>query len=448
MSFNKILIANRGEIAVRIIRACHEMGIAAVAVYSEADRAALHVRLADEAIAIGPAPASESYLNIERVVGAARDSGAQAVHPGYGFLSENAAFAQAVQDAGIVFIGPPPAAIAAMGDKAEARARMQSRKVPIVPGYQDADDDAALARAAERIGYPVLIKAAAGGGGKAMRIVNAPEELPELAAAAHREATNAFGDSRLFIEKYISNGRHIEFQVLADAHGNTLHLFERECSIQRRHQKIIEETPSPLLDDALRGRMGAAAVEAARAVGYTNGGTVEFIVDPVTRDFYFLEMNTRLQVEHPITEMLTGLDLVHWQIRIAEGERLPLAQNDLTRRGHALECRVYAEDPANQFLPSTGCLLNVVEPRGPGLRVDSGVMTGDEVTVHYDPMLAKVIVHAETRVDAIQRMQAALNEYALLGVTTNIAFLRAVLAHPEFHAGRATTTFIEHYMGD
>ncbi|MGE5263695.1 MAG: acetyl/propionyl/methylcrotonyl-CoA carboxylase subunit alpha [Acidobacteriota bacterium] len=444
----KILIANRGEIAVRIIRACREMGIRTVAVYSEADRQALHVRLAGEALPIGPAPASESYLSIPRIVEAARQSGAQAIHPGYGFLSENAKFAQTVQDAGFIFIGPSSEAIRAMGDKAEARARMQARGVPVVPGYQEADDNASLARAADRLGYPVLVKAAAGGGGKAMRVVESAVELPESLAGARREAQNSFGDARLFLEKYIADGRHIEFQVLADSRGHTVHLFERECSIQRRHQKIIEETPSPFLNEEMRSRMGAAAVEAARAVGYANAGTVEFIVDPTSRAFYFLEMNTRLQVEHPITELTTGLDLVQWQIRIASGESLPFAQKDLSQRGHSIECRVYAEDPSNQFLPSTGCLLKVVEPRGPGIRVDSGVATGDEVTVYYDPMLAKVIVAAENRQSAIKKMQAALREHVVLGVTTNLDFLQAVLAHPEFQAGRATTTFIERHLQD
>jgi acetyl-CoA carboxylase biotin carboxylase subunit len=442
----KILVANRGEIAVRIIRACREMGIRSVAVYSEVDRQALHVRLADEALPIGPASAPESYLSIPRVMQAARQSGAQAIHPGYGFLSENAEFAQAVRDAGLIFIGPGPEAIRAMGDKAEARARMQARGVPVVPGYQEADDDASLVPAAARLGYPVLVKAAAGGGGKAMRVVESAADLPELLSGARREAQNAFGDARLFLEKYIASGRHIEFQVLADGSGHTLHLFERECSIQRRHQKIIEETPSPLLNEEMRARIGAAAVEAARAVGYENAGTVEFIVDPSSRAFYFLEMNTRLQVEHPITEMTTGLDLVQWQVRIASGEPLPFTQKDLSPRGHSIECRVYAEDPANQFLPSTGCLLQVVEPRGPGIRVDSGVTTGDEVTVYYDPMLAKVIVAAEDRERAIQKMQAALREHVVLGVTTNLDFLKSVLAHPEFVAGDATTTFIERRM--
>ncbi len=446
--FDKVLIANRGEIAVRIIRACQEMGVRTVAVYSEADRSALHVRLADEARLLGLAPARESYLAMDKVVQAALATHAQAIHPGYGFLSENAGFARRVRDAGLVFIGPSPEAIRAMGDKAEARKLMQARGVPTVPGYQDLDEDAALQRAAGEIGYPVLVKAAAGGGGKAMRVVNAPEELIDALGAARREALHAFGDDRLILERYIRSARHVEFQVLADSHGHTLHLFERECSVQRRHQKIIEETPSPLLDPSLRARMGAAAVEAARAVGYENAGTVEFIVDPETREFYFLEMNTRLQVEHPITEMTTGRDLVHWQLRIAAGEPLGFTQADLDQRGHAIECRVYAEDPANGFLPSTGCLLTVVEPRRPGLRVDSGITTGDEVTVHYDPLLAKVIVLAGNRADAIRRMQVALDDYVLLGVCTNLDFLQAVLAHPVFHAGQVTTTFIESHMQD
>ncbi len=403
----------------------------------------MHVRLADEAYYIGSSQPSDSYLSIENVLRAAVQSGAQAIHPGYGFLSENADFAAAVRDAGMVFIGPPAQAIRAMGDKAAARKLMQQRGVPIVPGYQDSDEDAALARAADRIGYPILVKAAAGGGGKAMRVVSSPAELGEALGAARREAQNAFGDQRLILEKYISQARHIEFQILADTHGNAVHLFERECSVQRRHQKIIEETPSPLLDPQLRAEMGAAAVAAARAVDYENAGTVEFIVDPGTRDFYFLEMNTRLQVEHPITEVTTGVDLVQLQIRIAAGEPIPFAQQDLTQRGHAIECRVYAEDPANHFLPATGCLLKVVEPQRPGLRVDSGFGTGDQVTVYYDPLISKVIAYGETRAIALRRMQVALREYALLGVQTNIEFLVSVLEHPEFQAGRVTTTFVE-----
>ncbi len=443
-AIKKILVANRGEIAVRIMRACREMGIKTVAVYSEADRQTMHVRQADEAVLLGAAPATESYLAIDRIIAAARRSGADAIHPGYGFLSENADFAQAVVDAGLIFIGPRPVSIRAMGDKEQARARMQARRVPVVPGFQDSNEDAALMHAADRLGYPVLIKAAAGGGGKAMRVVSASREMSELLQAARREALNAFGDDRIFLEKYIPSARHVEFQVLADQYGSVVHLFERECSVQRRHQKIIEETPSPLLNHALREKMGQAAVEAAKAVEYENAGTVEFIVDPATRSFYFLEMNTRLQVEHPITELTTGIDLVRWQIRVATGERLSFAQPDLSARGHAIECRVYAEDPANQFLPSSGCLLKVVEPQGPGIRVDSGVESGDEVTVYYDPMLAKVIVYAETRPEAIRKMQLALANYALLGVTTNIDLLRAILSHPQMQAGVATTTFVEH----
>jgi len=446
--FTKILIANRGEIAVRIIRACRELGIASVAVYSEADRRALHVRLADEAVPVGPAPARESYLNAERIIQAALQTGAQAVHPGYGFLSENAAFARAVTAAGLVFIGPPADAIDAMGDKGRARARMQQSGVPVVPGYQGADDPESLEREAGRIGWPLLVKAAAGGGGKGMRVVTAPGELAEAVAAARREALHAFGDPRLILERYIPRARHIEFQVLADAHGNTLHMFERECSVQRRHQKIIEETPSPFLDAALRAEMGAAAVAAARAVGYQNAGTIEFIVDPERRSFYFLEMNTRLQVEHPITELVSGLDLVQWQIRIAAGERLPFQQADLRQTGHAVECRLYAEDPANNFLPATGPLLRFVEPRGPGVRVDSGVTSGDEITIHYDPMIAKLVTWAEDRPAALRRMQSALRETILLGLTNNNQFLQDVLADPEFSAGQIYTTWVEETFGD
>ncbi len=443
MNLHTLLIANRGEIARRIIRAAREMGLRTVAVYSEADADAPHVLEADRAVLIGPPPPQASYLRVEAILDAARQTGADAIHPGYGFLAENAAFAQAVADAGLVFVGPPPQAIALMGDKAAARARMQAAGVPVVPGYQGADDDQALAQAAARIGFPVLLKAAAGGGGKGMRVVAQPEDLAEAAAAARREAQHAFGDARLILEKYIPQARHVEFQILADAHGQVLHLYERECSVQRRHQKIIEETPSPLLDDALRRRMAQAAVAAARAVGYVNAGTVEFIVDPEPRAFYFLEMNTRLQVEHPITEMVLGLDLVQWQLRVAAGQALPWRQGDLRPRGHALEVRVYAEDPTNGFLPSTGRLVHVVEPQGPGVRVDSGVRPGLEVTPHYDPLLAKIIVHAEDRPGAIARMQAALERTAYHGVVTNVAFLLQVLRHPDFRAGRYHTRWVD-----
>ncbi|MBI3158304.1 MAG: acetyl-CoA carboxylase biotin carboxylase subunit [Chloroflexi bacterium] len=446
--FARLLIANRGEIAVRLIRACRELGISPIAVYSEADADAPHVRLADAAVLLGPPPAAQSYLDMGKVIAAARQSGAGAVHPGYGFLSENAEFARRVEDAGLVFIGPPADAIARMGDKAAARALMEQNGVPVVPGAQALPDDSALAKAARAIGYPVLVKAAAGGGGKGMRVVHKPGDLAESAAAARREALHAFGDDRLILEKYLAHSRHIEFQILADRHGNTLHLFERECSIQRRHQKVIEETPSPLLDDALRRAMGAAAVAAARAVDYTNAGTVEFIVDPDTRAFYFLEMNTRLQVEHPITEAVTGLDLARWQIRIAAGEPLPFTQDNLHQRGHAIECRLYAEDPASGFLPAAGRLLHFQPPSGPGVRVDSGVQTGSEVGVHYDPLLAKLIVHAEDRPAALQRMQTALAETIALGLATNREFLQDVLAHPVFIAGQAATRFIEDHLPD
>jgi 3-methylcrotonyl-CoA carboxylase alpha subunit len=444
-----VLIANRGEIAVRLIRACREAGVRAVAVYSEADANALHVRLADEAVLIGPAAPSESYLRVDRIIAAAKSTGADAVHPGYGFLSENADFAEAVRAAGLIFVGPPADAMRAMGSKTHARALMQAAGVPVVPGSAGTDDDD-LAAAAERLGYPVLIKASGGGGGRGMRVVADAADLPAAIASARQEAANAFGDATVFLEKYLANGRHIEFQVFGDDHGQVVHLFERECSVQRRHQKLIEESPSPLLvqHPDLRERMGQAAVAAARAVGYTNAGTVEFIVDPDTLDFYFLEMNTRLQVEHPVTELLTGLDLVQLQLRVAAGEPLPFTQASVTARGHALECRVYAEDPANHFYPSIGRLLTVVEPRGPGLRVDNGVETGDDVSQHYDALLAKVIAHAATRPEAIARLDAALARYVLLGLTTNTAFLRAVLAHPQFQAGAATTQFIaQHFAG-
>ena len=441
--FTKILIANRGEIAVRIIRACREMGIATVAVYSEVDQQALHVRLADEAVFIGPAPATESYLSTENIIQAAKKGGAQAIHPGYGFLSENAAFSQAVRDAGLTFIGPPTQAIQAMGDKAKARTRMQSANVPVVPGYQGDDALENLRHEANRIGFPVLVKAAAGGGGKGMRVLWSQDELDEAVAAARREALHAFGDEHLILECYVPRARHVEFQILADQHGKTLHLFERECSVQRRHQKIIEETPSPLLNEELRTQMGATAVAAAQAVGYQNAGTIEFIVDPDRKEFYFLEMNTRLQVEHPITEMVTGLDIVQWQIRIAAGEPLPMTQDELHQRGHAIECRLYAEDPSNNFLPATGPLLRFHEPKGPGVRVDSGYSSGDEISIHYDPLIAKVITYAENRTAAIRKMQSTLKETVLLGLTTNWQFLQEVLADPEFGDGQVYTTWVE-----
>jgi len=441
--FHKLLIANRGEIAVRLIHACRELGISAVVVYSEADAHALHVRLADEAVLIGPPAPQESYLRGDKIIEAALHTGAEAIHPGYGFLSESPDFARAVNDTGLIFIGPPEAAIRQMGVKTEARALMESAGVPIVPGFQsDTASDSDFRREADRIGYPVMVKAAGGGGGKGIRIVRAAGDLIDALGAARREADHAFGDSRVFLEKYIERGRHIEVQILADQHGHTVHLFERECSIQRRHQKIVEETPSTLLTPEVRARMGEAAVKAAQAVGYVNAGTVEFIAD-AQANFYFMEMNTRLQVEHPITELVTGRDLAQLQIRIAAGEPLPFSQADLTQRGHAIECRVYAEDPANGFLPATGTILKSIEPAGPGVRVDAGVESGDEVTVHYDPMIAKVVVYAEDRAAAIRRMDQALGQYVILGVTTNLPFLRDVIHHPVFAAGEATTHFID-----
>ena len=444
--FNKILVANRGEIAIRVMRACRELGIRTVAVYSEADKNGLHLQYADEAVHIGAALPKESYLNSDVLVRAALDSKADAIHPGYGFLSESTSFAAAVDSAGLIFIGPSAESIRAMGDKAESKVRMKEAGVPTVPGVEGIEPDSDFELAAQEIGYPVLVKASAGGGGKGMRVVWQADHLLEEVQAARREALHAFGDERLLLEKYIPNAHHIEFQVFGDQHGNLVHLFERECSVQRRHQKIIEETPSPLLTPELREQMGQAAVAAARAVGYHNAGTVEFIVDPDTLNFYFLEMNTRLQVEHPVTELVTGIDLVHWQIRVAGGERFPFKQSHFVQRGHAIECRVYAEDPSSGFLPSTGKLLQFIEPHGPGIRVDSGFTVGNEVTHFYDPLLAKLIVYAEDRPSAIQRMQAALKEFIVHGVVTNIDFLQEVLSHPDFATGKVTTRWVEKNM--
>jgi 3-methylcrotonyl-CoA carboxylase alpha subunit len=445
--FNKILIANRGEIAVRLIRACQELGIRTVAVYSEADRQALHVRLADEAYLIGPAPAAESYLRPEKIIAAARESGAQAIHPGYGFLSERAHFAQACADAGIVFIGPPVEAIERMGSKIESKRLAIAHDVPVVPGYDGAQQEIATLQAeAERIGYPLLIKASAGGGGKGMRSVHAAAEFVAALEGAKREAKAAFGDDAVLLEKLILRPRHVEIQVLADAHGNTVYLGERECSIQRRHQKIIEESPSVALTPELRARMGAAAVRVAEAVGYRNAGTVEFMLDE-DGQFYFLEMNTRLQVEHPVTELVTGLDLVHLQLAVAAGEPLPFSQSDVSLRGHAIEARIYAEDPVT-MLPSIGTVALFVPPDGPGVRNDAGLASGDEVGVNYDPMLAKLIVSAPTRAAAIQRLQRALDEYVVLGITSNIPLLQAIAAHPAFAEGATTTDFLQtHAVG-
>ncbi|HMS00173.1 MAG: acetyl-CoA carboxylase biotin carboxylase subunit [Anaerolineales bacterium] len=441
--FKKILITNRGEIAIRVMRACKELGIQTVAVYSDADKNSQHTQLADEAIHIGAPAAKNSYLNADVVIQAALASQADAIHPGYGFLSENASFALAVASANLTFIGPSADSIRAMGDKAESKIAMKRAGVPTVPGAEGLESESDFKKAAKEIGYPVLVKAAAGGGGKGMRVVNQADELHEAIESARREALNAFGDDRLLVEKYIPNAHHIEFQVFGDQHGHIVHLFERECSTQRRYQKIIEETPSPLLTPELRAKMGEAAVNAARAVNYYNAGTVEFIFDPALSSFFFLEMNTRLQVEHPVTELTTGLDLVQWQIRVAAGERFPYSQEQLTQRGHAIECRVYAEDPANGFLPSTGKLLQYIESRGPGIRVDSGFRADDEVTHFYDPLLAKLIAFGESRETAIQKMQSALRDFVVHGVTTNIDFLQDVLAHPDFSAGEVSTKWVE-----
>ncbi|MBX3026255.1 ATP-grasp domain-containing protein [bacterium] len=446
VGLRRVLIANRGEIAVRIARACRERGLLPLAIYSEADRASPHVRAAEAAACVGPAPSRESYLDVAAILEAARALGADAVHPGYGFLAENAAFAQAVGDAGLTFIGPAPAAIAAMGDKTRARALVAAAGVPVVPAVEDLPaDPAAAQRAADALGYPLLIKAAAGGGGKGMRIVRASGELGAAREAAAREALGAFGDGRIFLERYFERPHHVEVQILADQHGATVHLGERECSIQRRHQKIIEESPSPVVTPALRARLAAAAIAAARSVAYANAGTVEFLVTD-DGDFYFLEMNTRLQVEHPITEWVTGIDLVHAQLRIAAGERLWFDQDAVQPRGHAIECRVYAEDPAQQYLPSPGRIALLREPQGPGVRVDSGICAGGEVTIHYDPMLAKLSTWAADREGARHRLLAALREYVVVGVTTNITFLGDVLAHPAFARGATQTHFIDDHM--
>ncbi len=437
--FSKVLIANRGEIAARVIRSCRARGLRTVAVVSAADRHALHARLADEAYEIGAAPPRESYLNIERLIAAARATGAQAVHPGYGFLSENAGFAEACAAAGLVFIGPPPDAIRLMGNKAEAKRRMREAGVPCIPGYDGTDQsDATLIREAEKIGLPLMIKAAAGGGGRGMRRINDFAELPAALASARSEAQSAFGSGELILEYALTAPRHVEVQVFADAQGNVIHLGERDCSIQRRHQKVIEEAPSPAVNPELRARMGEAAVRAAKAIGYVGAGTIEFLL--AEGDFVFMEMNTRLQVEHPVTELITGLDLVDLQLRVAAGEPLPLSQADVQLNGYAIEARLYAENPDAGFLPQTGTLLRWQAPSN--VRVDAGVDTGTEITSHYDPLLAKIIAHGATRDEARQKLIAALRETTALGVTTNKAFLAGCLEHPEFFAGRATTDFI------
>lgn len=442
----RILVANRGEIAVRVIRACREMGIESVAVFSDADRRARHTAMADHAVRIGPAPAVESYLSIPAILEAARSAGADGVHPGYGFLSESDTFAQACLDAGLAFIGPPPAALAAMGSKIAARQLAERAGVPIVPGGTPRDQsDAALRETAAAVGYPLLVKPSEGGGGIGMKVVRSEPQLLPAVAQARREALAAFGDGTLYVERLVQHPRHVEFQVIADDHGHAVHLFERECSIQRRHQKVLEETPSPALTPALRRRMGDAAVRLARAAGYRNAGTVEFLVDGAGDDapFYFLEMNARLQVEHPITEAVVGVDLVRAQILVAAGLPLPWTQDELRQRGHAFEARIYAEDPARGHLPQAGRLALYREPAGPGIRVDSGVIEGADVSVHYDPLLAKLVASGETRDIARRRAEAALRDFPILGVRTNVPFLLALLAHPRVVGGDVDTTFLD-----
>ncbi len=443
--FKRVLIANRGEIAVRVIRACREMGIESVAVFSDVDRKALHVRKADYAYHIGPATASESYLNVAKILDVARRSGAEAIHPGYGFLSENAGFARACRDAGIKFIGPSPESMEMMGSKTRARQNMKKAGVPFVPGSERGLDIDAATRLAEQIGYPIMLKAAAGGGGKGMRQVASPEELHSAYEAARSEAQRAFGDNEVYIEKLIINPRHVEMQIFGDEHGNVVYLGERECSVQRRHQKVLEESPSPIVDDDMRRRMGEIAVRVGKAANYFNAGTVEFLVDQ-DRNFYFLEMNTRLQVEHPVTEFVTGLDLVHLQMHIASGEKLPFTQEDIQLRGHAIECRIYAEDPDNNFFPSPGQITRLISPSGPGIRRDSGMYEGWTVPLDYDPLLAKLVGYGENREQAIHRLLRALYEYFVGGIKTNISLFRRILKDPDFQAGNIDTGFLDRLL--
>ncbi len=440
--FHKVLIANRGEIAMRILRACHELGIATVAVYSDADRNAPHVRFANEAYHIGPPAARESYLVVEKILDVARESGADAIHPGYGFLAENAAFARRCYQEGLVFIGPSPHAIEVMGDKLTARKTVQSAGVPVVPGTAPGLSDEDLLSAAEEIGFPILVKASAGGGGKGMRPVYALDELPNAIAAAKREALAAFSDDVVYLEKMITESRHIEIQLLADTHGNVISLGERECSLQRRHQKLIEEAPSFVVNSELRKRMGEVAVAAARAVNYVNAGTIEFLMDR-DKNFYFLEMNTRLQVEHPVTELVTGVDIVQEQMRIARGRRLSLGQEDVTIKGWAIECRINAEDPYNNYLPSTGVITTSQLPTGPGVRVDTGVFPGFEISPYYDPMISKLVCYGTTRGEAVLRMRRALEEYRVGGVKTNIPFHQHMMDSHRFLSGQFDTSFVE-----
>lgn len=443
--FRKILIANRGEIAVRVIRACREMGISSVAIFSDVDRKALHVSKADEAYLVGPAAARESYLNIAKILEVAKACGAEAIHPGYGFLSENPRFAKACAEAGIKFIGPPPSAMELMGSKTRARTAMKAANVPMVPGSSRGLSLAEAEEMAAQVGYPVMIKAAAGGGGKGMRMVKSHAEFKSSFETAQSEALRSFNDGEVYIEKFIENPRHIEIQVLGDEHGNVVYLGERECSVQRRHQKVIEEAPSAVVDEDLRRRMGAVAVQAAKSAGYTNAGTIEFLVD-APRNFYFLEMNTRLQVEHPVTELVTGLDLVQLQFRIASGEKLPFRQEDVTLRGHAIECRLYAEDPDNNFFPSPGKIAKLLQPSGPGVREDSGVYESWTVPLDYDPMLSKLITYAPDRDSAIARMRRALDEYFVGGIKTNLGLFRRILNHPDFVAARIDTGFLDRLL--
>ena len=446
--FHKVLIANRGEIALRVIRTLKEMGIVSVAVYSDTDRGALHVRMADEAHGIGGTTAAESYLRQDVLIDVCQRCGADAIHPGYGFLSENPSFANAVREAGLVFIGPDADSITMMGEKTTARQAMKAAGVPVVPGTVDPIDDLSEALSVARtLGFPIMVKAAAGGGGKGMRLIHHESELETAIARARSEALNAFGNGAIYLEKYLRNPRHVEFQVLADAHGNVIHLNERECSVQRRHQKIVEETPSPVLTAEMRQRMANAAVKATRAANYRGAGTIEFLVD-AERNFYFLEMNTRLQVEHPITELTHGIDLVREMVGIAQGEPLSIKQADVRPRGHAIECRIYAENPRNQFLPSPGVITHLREPSGPNVRVDSGVDQGSEVSLYYDPMVAKLVTWGESRSSAIQRMRRALAEYRVGGIVTNIEFLGRVLRHPAFLHGDYDTNFIERHWDE
>ena len=443
---DKILVANRGEIALRIMRSAREMGIKTVAVYSEADRESLHVRYADEAVFIGPSPSSQSYLSGDKIIEACRITGAQAIHPGYGFLSENATFARLVKASGLILIGPTPEAMEVMGNKLSAKAAAMKYNIPMVPGTEEAITDIPEAkRRAVEVGFPILIKAAAGGGGKGMRIVNQPADFEEQMQLAVSEATSAFGDGAVFIERYVSSPRHIEIQILGDTHGNIVHLFERECSIQRRHQKVIEEAPSSILSDELRQKMGACAVDVARSVEYIGAGTVEFILDE-NRDFFFLEMNTRLQVEHPVTEMITGLDLVKEQIKIARGEKLSYGQSDLNISGHAIELRVYAEDPENNFLPDIGTLQTYTTPKGNGVRVDDGFEKDMEIPIYYDPMIAKLITYGKNREEAMDRMVRAIDEYDITGIKTTLDFGKFVVQHPAFRGGDFDTHFVTKYF--